>query len=87
MTTKNRNQDRLQQGSQNEREDRLTFEGVVEEVLPSTLFRVKCENFTPLCTLAGKLRVNRIRILAGDKVTVEVSPYDVSRGRIVWRGR
>lgn len=60
--------------------------GVIVEALPSTNFRVKLdEGETILCHLAGKLRMYRIKILPGDKVTVELSPYDSSRGRIVYR--
>lgn len=71
-----------------ERDDKITLSGVIEEALPSTLFKVKCEGgLMVLCTLGGKLRVNRIRLLVGDSVNVEVSPYDTSRGRVVWRGR
>ena len=62
------------------------MEGIVEECLPSTLFRVKCGPVMVLATLAGKLRLNKIRILVGDRVTVAVSPYDTSRGRVIWRG-
>lgn len=70
------------------REDRLVLQGAVEEALPSTLFQVRCDNgLLVLCTLAGRLRLNRIRILPGDAVTIEVSPYDTSKGRIVWRGK
>lgn len=73
---------------QEDREDRLEMSGIVEEALPSTLFKVRCDNgLLVLCTLAGKLRVNRIRVLVGDPVSVEVSPYDVSRGRVTWRGK
>jgi translation initiation factor IF-1 len=62
--------------------------GQVTEALPSTNFRVKLEDGTEiLCHLAGKLRMYRIKILPGDKVTVEISPYDQSRGRIVFRGK
>jgi len=62
--------------------------GVVLEALPSTNFRVKLEDGREaLCHLAGKLRMYRIKILPGDKVTVEMSPYDERRGRIVYRGR
>ncbi len=69
-----------------ERQDRLELKGVVDEALPGTLFKVKVEGGNiVLATLAGKLRQNRIRILPGDNVTVEVSPYDLSRGRISWR--
>jgi len=63
-----------------------TFEGVVEEALPSTTFRVKLDDGREvLAHLSGKLRLNFIRILAGDRVVVELSPYDESRGRIVYR--
>ncbi len=62
--------------------------GVVTEALPSTHFRVKLEDGTEiLAHLAGKLRMYRIKILAGDKVIVEVSDYDDKRGRIVYRGK
>jgi len=60
--------------------------GVIVEALPSTHFRVKLDDGeTILCHLAGKLRMYRIKILPGDKVTVELSPYDSNRGRIVYR--
>jgi len=60
--------------------------GVIVEALPSTHFRVKLDDGeTILCHLAGKLRMYRIKILPGDKVTVELSPYDPNRGRIVYR--
>ena len=66
--------------------DMIEFEGVVTDVLPSTMFRVNLENgHEILATVAGKMRKFRIRILAGDKVTVEVSPYDLNRGRITFR--
>ncbi len=62
--------------------------GVVVEALPSTNFRVKLDDGQEiLCHLAGKLRMFRIKILPGDKVTVEISPYDEKRGRIVYRGK
>ena len=62
--------------------------GVVIEALPSTSFRVKLDGGPEiLAHLAGKLRLNRIKILPGDRVTVEISPYDETRGRIVYRGR
>lgn len=62
--------------------------GVVLESLPSTNFRVKLDDGREvLCHLAGKLRMYRIKILPGDKVTVEMSPYDEKRGRIVYRGK
>lgn len=69
-----------------ERQDRMVLEGRVEEALPGTLFRVRCTAGNEvICTLSGKLRINRIRLLPGDQVTIEVSPYDVTRGRVTWR--
>lgn len=66
--------------------DNLELSGVVKECFPNTTFRVLCENnHELLCYLAGKLRKHYIRILPGDHVTVEISPYDLSRGRIVRR--
>jgi translation initiation factor IF-1 len=68
------------------KEESLELEGVVSEVLPSTTFRVALENgHTVLATLAGKMRRFRIRVLTGDRVRVEVSPYDLTRGRITFR--
>ena len=68
------------------KQDAIEFEGVVSDVLPSAMFRVGLENgHSLLATVAGKMRKFRIRILAGDRVTVEVSPYDLSRGRIIFR--
>jgi translation initiation factor IF-1 len=62
--------------------------GMVLEALPSAHFRVKLdEGREVLCHLAGKLRLYRIKILPGDRVTVEMSPYDEERGRIVYRGK
>jgi len=71
----------------NERTDRLEFEGEVLESLPAAMFKVKMLNSstTIMCVLSGKVRQNKIRILPGDKVVVEVSPYDLTRGRIMWR--
>jgi translation initiation factor IF-1 len=64
----------------------MEFRGVVEDALPGTWFKVLTENnIYVLATLAGKLRQNHIRVLPGDSVVVEVSPYDPSRGRISWR--
>lgn len=66
----------------------VTVEGVVEECLPSTLFRVKVnDDYSILAVISGKIRQNRIRILTGDKVLVEMSPYDLTRGRITYRGK
>lgn len=72
------------------KEDKKLFRktGTVIETLPSTTFRVQLdEGGEAIAHLAGKLRINRIKILAGDRVTVEVSPYDERKGRIVYRGR
>lgn len=61
----------------------IKMDGVVTEALPSTTFRVELENgIEILCSLAGKMRMNYIKIIPGDKVAVEISPYDLSRGRI-----
>jgi len=61
--------------------------GVILEALPSTNFKVKLDDGKEiLCHLAGRLRIYRIKVLPGDRVTVEVSPYDEKRGRIVYRG-
>ena len=66
----------------------LKKSGVVLETLPNTNFRVKLdEGNEVLCHLAGKLRIYRIKILTGDRVTVEMSPYDEKRGRITYRGK
>jgi translation initiation factor IF-1 len=68
------------------KEEAIELEGVVSEVLPSAMFRVDLENgHRLLATAAGKMRKFRIRILAGDRVTVAVSPYDLARGRITFR--
>jgi translation initiation factor IF-1 len=70
------------------KEDTLKLEGTVEELLPNMTFRVKLENgmrvFAHLC---GKMRMRNIRVLVGDRVTVEMSPYDLSKARIVYRHR
>ena len=68
------------------KEDALEMEGVVEEALPNTMFRIKLDNdHTILGHISGKMRKHYIRILPGDRVTVEVSPYDLTRGRITYR--
>ena len=65
----------------------LEFKGKVSELLPNAMFRVMLENgHTVTCVAAVKLRKNRIRVLQGDAVTVEVSAYDLQRGRIIFRG-
>lgn len=69
-----------------DRQDKIEFQGIVQEALPGTWFKVRTEAGTDvLCTLSGKLRQNHIHILPNDSVTIEVSPYDPSRGRISWR--
>jgi len=66
----------------------MEFEGVVTEALPNAVFRVKLPNeHIVLAHISGKLRMNYIKILPGDKVTVEVSVYDLSKGRITWRAK
>jgi translation initiation factor IF-1 len=78
---KNNNQDIV-----STKEGAIDFKGIIEEALPAAMFRVACENnHVVLATLSGRLKVNNIRIVPGDSVVVEVSPYDLSRGRIVWR--
>jgi len=68
------------------KEEAIEMEGIVAEVLPSAMFRVDLDNgHRLLATTAGKMRKFRIRILAGDRVTVAVSPYDLQRGRITFR--
>ncbi len=66
----------------------IELDGVVKESLPNTLFRVELENGQIiLCHLSGKMRMNFIKILPGDKVKVEMTPYDKEKGRIVYRGK
>ena len=70
------------------KEDVIEVEGVVSEALPNTLFKVKLENgHEILAHISGKLRMNYIKILPGDKVKVELSPYDLTKGRITWRAK
>ena len=70
------------------KEDVLEYEGVVSEILPNAMFRVKLENgHEILAHTAGRMRKHRIRILAGDKVNVEMSTYDLTKGRIIFRHR
>jgi translation initiation factor IF-1 len=70
------------------KEDVIEVEGKVIDALPNAMFQVELENgHKILAHISGKLRMNFIRILPGDKVTVELSPYDLTRGRITWRGK
>ncbi len=64
----------------------VKLEGIVEEVLPSTTFRVRLDNgHTVLAHISGRMRVNYIRLLPGDRVQIEMSPYDLTKGRITHR--
>ncbi|CAM4048534.1 translation initiation factor IF-1 [Catellicoccus marimammalium] len=68
------------------KESVIEIEGVVRETLPNAMFKVELENgHEVLATVSGKIRMHYIRILPGDKVTVELSPYDLTRGRITYR--
>lgn len=70
------------------KEDVIEVEGTVIEALPNTNFKVELENgYVVLAHISGKLRMNYIKILPGDKVKVELSPYDLNRGRITWRAK
>ncbi len=68
------------------KEETLEFPGIVTELLPNAMFRVKLDNdHEVLAHTSGKMRKNRIRVLAGDRVTVEMTPYDLTKGRITFR--
>ncbi|MGV8948079.1 MAG: translation initiation factor IF-1 [Candidatus Paracaedibacter sp.] len=68
------------------KEDLIEFNGVVTELLPNAMFRVRLENdHVILAHTSGKMRKNRIRVLVGDTVTVEMTPYDLTKGRITFR--
>ena len=70
------------------KEDCIEFEGEVVDTLPNTTFKVKLENgHTVMAHISGKMRKNYIRILTGDKVKVEMTPYDLTKGRITYRHR
>ncbi len=70
------------------KEDVIEVEGTVVEALPNTNFKVELENgYQVLAHISGKLRMNYIKILPGDKVKVELSPYDLTKGRITWRAK
>jgi translation initiation factor IF-1 len=70
------------------KEDMISLDGRVEEVLPNAMFRVKLEQgSTILGHISGKMRQNKIQILLGDNVRVEMSPYDLTKGRIVYRSK
>lgn len=70
------------------KEDVITFEGVVAEVLPDARFRVELDNgHIVIAYTAGKMKKNRIKTIAGDRVTIEMTPYDLEKGRLVFRHR
>lgn len=70
------------------KDDVIEVEGTVVETLPNAQFKVELENgHRVLAHISGKLRMNYIKILPGDKVTMEMSPYDLTRGRITWRSK
>lgn len=70
------------------KEDVIEVEGIVSDALPNAMFKVKLENgHEILAHISGKLRQNYIKILPGDRVTLELSPYDLTRGRITWRAK
>ena len=70
------------------KEDVIELEGTVLEALPNAMFRVELENgHKILAHISGKMRMHYIKILPGDKVTVQMSPYDLTRGRITWRSK
>ena len=70
------------------KDDVLELEGIVIDALPNAMFTVELENgHRILSHISGKLRMNYIKILPGDKVTLELSPYDLSKGRIIWRDK
>lgn len=70
------------------KEDQIEMEGIVIDALPNTLFRVQLENgHIVMAHISGKMRKNYIRILKGDKVTVQLTPYDLTKGRIIFRNR
>ncbi|TPW12274.1 MAG: translation initiation factor IF-1 [Halothiobacillaceae bacterium] len=70
------------------KEDNIEMEGTVTETLPNTMFRVELENgHVVTAHISGRMRKNYIRILTGDKVTVQLTPYDLSKGRITYRAR
>ena len=78
----------LNGGNKMSKSDVIEIEGTVIEKLPNTMFQVELENgHKVLAHISGKLRQNFIRILPGDKVTLELSPYDLSKGRIIWRDK
>ena len=84
----NNNKKLFKEGNKLAKEDVIEVEGTVVEALPNTNFKVELENgHQILAHISGKLRMNYIKILPGDKVKVELTPYDLTRGRITWRAK
>ena len=78
----------MERGARLAKSDNIEVEGVVSEVLPNAVFQVELPNgHRVMAHISGKMRMNFIRIYPGDKVTVELSPYDLTRGRITWRSK
>ena len=70
------------------KEDAIEFQGVVSDLLPNAMFKVKLDNdHEVIAHTSGKMRKNRIRVLVGDRVTVEMTPYDLTKGRITFRSK
>ena len=70
------------------KEDAIEFQGIVSELLPNAMLKVKLDNeHEVIAHTSGKMRKNRIRVLAGDRVTVEMTPYDLTKGRITFRSK
>ena len=70
------------------KEDAIEFQGVVSELLPNAMFKVKLDNdHEVIAHTSGKMRKNRIRVLSGDRVSVEMTPYDLTKGRITFRSK
>ena len=70
------------------KEDAIEFQGIVSELLPNAMFKVKLDNeHEVIAHTSGKMRKNRIKVLAGDRVTVEMTPYDLTKGRITFRSK
>lgn len=69
------------------KDDLIEVEGIVEEVLPGNMFRVKVDNMahTLVCYMGGKLKQHKIRVILGDRVRIELSPYDLTKGRVTYR--
>ena len=67
------------------KEEKLTFEGVITDVMPNAMFKVNVDGHNVICVTAGRLRRSRIRCLVGDKVKIETSGYDLTKGRIIFR--